>query len=154
DAKGTLRKAVAAVNSLEHQPEFIMFTGDLTHTTDDPLLRRRRLTEFRDIVSELKVKTLRFMPGEHDAGLDSGKAFQELFGATHYAFDHKGIHFIVIDNVSDPRALIGDEQLGWLASDLKQQKMDAPIVVFTHRPLFDLYPQWDWATRDGAKAID
>jgi hypothetical protein len=26
--------------------------------------------------------------------------------------------------------------------------------VFTHRPLFDLYPQWDWATRDGAKAVE
>ena len=49
---------------------------------------------------------------------------------------------------------IGDEQLAWLAADLKQQKSDAPIVIFTHRPLFDLYPQWDWATRDGAKAVD
>ena len=28
------------------------------------------------------------------------------------------------------------------------------MVVFAHRPLFDLYPQWDWATKDGAKAID
>ena len=27
-------------------------------------------------------------------------------------------------------------------------------MVFAHRPLFDLYPQWDWATRDGAKAVD
>jgi len=27
-------------------------------------------------------------------------------------------------------------------------------VVFTHRPLFDLAPQWDWATRDGAKAVE
>ena len=26
--------------------------------------------------------------------------------------------------------------------------------MFTHRPLFDLYPQWDWATRDGAQAIE
>ena len=26
--------------------------------------------------------------------------------------------------------------------------------MFTHRPLFDLAPKWDWATRDGAKAID
>ena len=34
------------------------------------------------------------------------------------------------------------------------QKRDAPIVVLTHRPLFDLYPQWDWATRDGAQAIE
>src|SRR4249919_3658658 len=56
DAKGTLRKAVAAVNALEQQPDFIMFTGDLTHTTDDPKERRKRLVEFREIVSELKVK--------------------------------------------------------------------------------------------------
>ena len=27
-------------------------------------------------------------------------------------------------------------------------------MVFTHRPLFDLFPDWDWATRDGAAAID
>ena len=154
DAKGTLKKAVAAVNSLEREPDFIMFTGDLTHTTDNPVERRKRLSEFKEIVKDLKVKTVRFMPGEHDASLDNGKAFQEFFGATHYTFDHKGVHFIVVDNVSDPRASIGDEQLAWLAADLKQQKTDAPIVVFTHRPLFDLYPQWDWATRDGAKAVD
>jgi hypothetical protein len=64
------------------------------------------------------------------------------------------VHFIALDNVSDPRALIGDEQLAWLAADLRQQKADAPIVVLTHRPLFDLAPQWDWATRDGAKAVE
>ena len=38
-------------------------------------------------------------------------------------------------------------------ADLAAQPRDARIVVFTHRPLFDLYPQWDWATRDGAQAI-
>ena len=31
DAKGTLKKAVAAVNSLNEPPDFIVFTGDLTH---------------------------------------------------------------------------------------------------------------------------
>jgi len=154
DAKGTLRKAIRSVNSLERQPDFIMFTGDLTHTTDNPIERRKRMSEFKQIVSELKVETVRFMPGEHDASLDNGKAFQEFFGATHYTFDHKGVHFIVIDNVSDPRALIGDEQLAWLAADLGQHAADAPIVVFTHRPLFDLAPQWDWATRDGAQAVE
>jgi len=154
DAKGTLPKAVAAVNSLERQPDFIVFTGDLTHTTDDPRERRKRMAEFRDIVSELRVQSVHFMPGEHDASLDRGKAFQEFFGPTHYTFDHKGVHFIVLDNVSDPAALIGDAQLEWLAADLGQLPRDAKIVVLTHRPLFDLYPQWDWATRDGAKAVD
>ncbi|MEB0164711.1 metallophosphoesterase, partial [Glaciimonas sp. CA11.2] len=153
DARGTLPKAIAAVNALEQLPDFIVFTGDLTHTTDDPQERRKRLTEFKKIVSELKVKQVYFMPGEHDAGLDQGAAYQEFFGKTHYTFDHKGVHFIVLDNVSDPGASIGEEQLNWLAADLDKLAPDARIVVFTHRPLFDLYPQWDWATRDGAKAI-
>jgi len=154
DARGTLPKAVAAVNALPEPPDFVIFTGDLTHTTDDPKERRKRMTEFRDIVAGLKVKTVRFIPGEHDASLDNGKAFKEFFGPTNYAFDHKGVHFIVLDNVSDPNALIGEAQLAWLAEDLKAQRADAPIVVFAHRPLFDLAPQWDWATRDGAKAVD
>ena len=154
DAAGTLKKAVAAVNSLKEPPDFIVFTGDLTHTTEDGKVRRKRLDEFREIIKELKVTDVKFMPGEHDASLDHGKAFQEFFGATHYTFDHKGVHFITLDNVSDPGASIGEDQLAWLAADLARQPKDARIVVFTHRPLFDLYPQWDWATADGAKAIE
>jgi len=154
DAGGTLHKAVAAVNDLAVAPDFIVFTGDLTHTTDDPKERRRRLAEFRDIVGALKNKNVRFMPGEHDASLDKGQAWKEFFGASYYSFDHKGVHFVAVDNVSDPAARIGDEQLAWLKADLAAQAGDARIVVFAHRPLFDLYPQWDWATRDGAQAIE
>jgi hypothetical protein len=154
DAANTLRKAVATVNALEHPPEFIVFTGDLTHTTDDPGERRKRMAGFRDIVSALKVKQVRFMPGEHDAALDRGAAFKEFFGETFYSFDHKGVHFIALDNVSDPGAKIGDEQLAWMKADLAKRPKDSPIVVLTHRPLFDLVPKWDWATRDGAQAID
>src|SRR5690349_9849794 len=76
DAGGTLQKAVAAVNSLSFEPDFIVFTGDLTHTTDDPKERRRRLAEFRDIVGGLRNKNVRFMPGEHDASLDNGEAWR------------------------------------------------------------------------------
>jgi hypothetical protein len=94
------------------------------------------------------------MPGEHDASLDNGAAFKEFFGDTHYTFDHKGIHFIVLDNVSDPAAKIGDEQLAWLKKDLAKLDKARPIVVFTHRPLFDLMPDWDWATRDGAQVVE
>src|SRR6185503_14735912 len=105
----------------------IVFTGDLTHTTDDAKVRRERMKRFREIVSALSVKDVRFMPGEHDASLD---------------------------RVSDPAAKLGDEQLAWLAADLKQRKPDDRIIVLTHRPLFDLQPQWDWTTADGAKAIE
>jgi 3',5'-cyclic AMP phosphodiesterase CpdA len=154
DARGTLPKAVEAVNALQPQPDFIVFTGDLTHTTDDPRERRKRLSEVRDIVGGLQTRTVHFMPGEHDAALDKGRAFKEFFGPTYYTFDHKGVHFIALDNVSDPGAQIGEEQLAWLENDLRGQAKDARIVVLTHRPLFDLFPAWDWATRDGAKAVD
>ncbi|HLK09822.1 MAG TPA: metallophosphoesterase [Candidatus Binatia bacterium] len=153
DAAGTLPKAIAAVNALAHKPDFIVFTGDLTHTTDDDGLRRARLAQFRDLVARLDVKQIHFMPGEHDAALDEGKAFRELFGDTHYTFDHGGVHFIVLDNVSDPTGSFGTAQLAWLRADLARRGREEPIVVLAHRPLFDLYPDWDWATRDGAEAI-
>ena len=154
DAQGTLPKAIAAVNALSPAPDFVIFTGDLSHISDDPDERRKRLREFRDIAAQIKVPVVHYMPGEHDASLDNGAAYIELFGRTHYAFDHKGVHFIAIDNVSDPSARVGDAQLAWLAADVRSVPEHTPIVVFTHRPLFDLYPQWDWATRDGQQVID
>ncbi len=155
EAANTLKLAVEAVNALPQQPDFIVFTGDLTHTTDDVAERKKRMGEFRDIIKGLKTQNIRLMPGEHDASLDKGAAYQEFFGPTHYTFDHKGVHFIVLDNVSDPNGAVGEEQLNWLGDDLKKQRSnDARIVVFTHRPLFDLYPQWDWATKDGQATTD
>jgi predicted phosphodiesterase len=154
DATGTLKKAIAAINSMKSQPDFVVFTGDITHTTDDPKERRKRMSGARDIIRGLKVKNIKFLAGEHDAGLDNGQAFQEVFGKLNYIFDYKGVHFIIVDNVSDPTSSIGDAQLQWLGEELKKLDKDARIVILTHRPLFDLYPQWDWWTRDGAKAID
>ncbi len=154
DFKGTLPKAIAAVNSLERKPDFVVFTGDLTQTTDDPKLRRARLKEFRDMASAINVP-VRYFAGEHDAALDRGEAYQEFFGETlRYTFDHKGLHFIVLDNISDPAPILGEKQIEWLRADLAKQKPDQLIIVLTHRPLFAMYPQWDWATRDGDKAIE
>lgn len=155
DFRGTLPKAIAVVNSLDQKPDFVVFTGDLTQTTDDPKVRRARLAEVRDMTSKLNVPKVYYFAGEHDASLDRGEAYQELFGETlRYTFDHKGIHFIVLDNTSDPAPILGDKQIAWLKADLAKLKPDQPIVVLTHRPLFSLYPQWDWATRDGQAAID
>lgn len=154
DSQGTLPKAIETINSLSQPPDFIVFTGDLTHDVDDPFERRRRMQEFKQIVGKLKVKTLHLIPGEHDASGDGGDAFREIFGPTHYTFEHKGVQFIALDNVSDPREQLGDAQLAWLKAHLATLDPNAQIVVFAHRPLFDLFPDWEWATRDGAKAVD
>jgi hypothetical protein len=149
----TLEKAFAIVNALPEQPDFIVFSGDLTHSTTEPELRRSRMTQFKEIVSALRVKDLRFLPGEHDALLDRGQAYRELFGPSYYSFDHKGVHFIALDNASDPDGKLGDEQLAWLSADLSQRDRHERIVVLGHRPLFDLQPNWGWSTPDGASAV-
>lgn len=150
----TLKKAVATINASAQKPDFVVFTGDLTHTTDDPAVRRARMTEFKQIVSGINAPVLRFLPGEHDASPDRGEAYREIFGELHGSFDHKGVHFVMLDNVSDPALAFGDAQLEWLRADLERIDRSAPVVVFTHRPLFDLYPAWEWTTKDGQKAIE
>ncbi len=150
----TLKRIVRSIADAKEKPDFVIFTGDLTHTTDSDDERRKRMGEFKEIVSGLKGLDVKYIPGEHDASLDKGKAFIENFGATHQSFDHKGIHFLMLDNVSDPGAIVGDEQIEWAKSDLAKVDKEMPVVVFAHRPLFDLYPQWDWATKDGAKVVD
>ena len=154
DAAGTLGKAIDAVNALDPQPDFVIFTGDLTHITTDPALRRKRMAEFKQQAGRLRAKQVRYIPGEHDTGDDHGEAYRELFGTSRYAFAHKGVHFLALDNVSQEGSILGEEQLNWLAGELAQVPKTEPLVVFAHRPLFDLYPDWDWATKDGQKAID
>jgi hypothetical protein len=153
DAALELPKVVAAINASATAPDFVVFTGDLTHNTDDVNVRRQRMSEFRDITAALTLPVW-LLPGEHDAAADAGEAYREFFGETHYSFDHQGVHFVALDNVSDPMANIGADQLSWLADDLGPLDAESPIVVFTHRPLWDLRPDWDWATPDGQKAID
>ena len=155
DPLGTaaFERAVDVINALDPQPDFVLFTGDLTHDADDPGEHAKRFKKFREISSKLKVKTLHHVPGEHDAALDGGVLFRENFGETHYSFDHRGVHFVGIDNVSQGRPRVGKEQLAWLQKDLSRFTKSTPIVVFTHRPLFDLKPEWEWFTSDGDDAM-
>src|SRR5258708_9568107 len=80
DARGTLPKAIAAVNALPVQPDFIVFTGHPTPTTDDGVERRKRLAEFKEIAGGLKNRNVHFMAGADGAALDNGAAWKEFFG--------------------------------------------------------------------------
>jgi len=151
DPMGTkaFERAVEMVNALPHQPDLVLFTGDLTHDSEDKDVHAKRMANFREIAGRLKTKKLMCVPGEHDAGLDGGALFRDNFGSSNYSFDHRGVHFIALDNVSRAKPEVGAEQLAWLKKDLARFSKSAPIVVFTHRPLFDLNPEWEWFTIDG-----
>jgi 3',5'-cyclic AMP phosphodiesterase CpdA len=137
------------VNGLPQRPDLVLFTGDLTHDTEDKDVHAQRMKQFQEISRRINVPLIKHVPGEHDAGLDAGQLYREFFGETHYSFDHRGVHFLALDNVSRAKPEVGAEQRAWLAKDLERFSKSAPIVVFTHRPLFDLKPDWEWFTSDG-----
>jgi len=48
---------------------------------------------------------------------------------------------------------LGDEQLQRLAKDVADLGGSTPIVVFSHVPLWAVYPQWGWTTEDAERAL-
>jgi hypothetical protein len=151
DPLGTkaFESAVALLNKSPQRPDFVLFTGDLTHDADNRDVHAQRMQLFKKITGGLNTGAIHAVPGENDAALDGGVLYREHFGESHYSFDHKGVHFVALDNVSQGRPEVGAQQLAWLKADLARFPKTAPIIVFTHRPLFDLKPEWEWFTRDG-----
>jgi 3',5'-cyclic-AMP phosphodiesterase len=107
--------------------------------------------------------------------LDLGAYWEKLFGQQYYSFDHKGVHFIVLnsirtyddwtykrwptaeqrmlemaglDNPNGSPFMVGEEQRKWLKQDLTQVNNDTPIVVFSHSPLQKIYKGWNFWTED------
>jgi predicted phosphodiesterase len=75
------------------------------------------------------------------------KMFAERFGPTYYGFDHKGVHFVVLDSIGITpdrfyEARMDDDQLAWLGKELASVPAGAPIVVVTHIPLVTAVPSY------------
>lgn len=152
----TLQKAISAINALPMQPAFVVHTGDISH-----LSKPTEFDQAKQLLSQLKAP-LFTLPGEHDTIGDRGKAYDEAFPRKDVqeglqVWDQGGIHFVAVTNVLDFGATgkgeLGQAQLDRLTKDLAAQKSDTPIVVFSHIPLYDLYPKWGWATADSAKLL-
>jgi 3',5'-cyclic AMP phosphodiesterase CpdA len=102
-----------------------------------------------------------YVPGEHD-WLDDGQGFRQRFGQGTkgngwYSFDDGGVHFIALVNVVNFKAgsltSLGADQIAWLKDDVGGLSASTPIVVFTHIPLWSIYPAWGWGTADSAEAL-
>jgi 3',5'-cyclic-AMP phosphodiesterase len=157
DTRVTFREAIAKIAAMPKKPDFIIHTGDVSQLSKDD--------QFDDADQIIKTAGLPVfhVPGEHDV-LDEGqgKAFLARYGkgtkgAGWYSFDHAGVHFVALINVLNLKAggmgSLGPDQLAWLKDDLAAHGSSTPIVVFTHIPLWALYPDWGWGTDEGAQAL-
>ena len=155
DVTATLQATIEKINGLPHQPDFIIHTGDLSHTS-----KAGEYDTLDQVLKSAKTQQAFFVPGEHDTSFDDGKMYMERYGKNAkgrgwYSFNHKDVHFIGLSNVAALEGLgkLGPEQLQWLEADLKAQPASRPIVVFAHIPLWSVYPDWGWGTEDSAQAL-
>ena len=156
DVVGTLKAAIDKINGLPGSPAFMLHTGDITH-----LSKPGEFDTVEQMLKDSRAREVFYVPGEHDL-LDEGQQFHNRFGKLSqgqgwYSFDHKGVHFVGLNNVMNLKAgglgNLGNDQLEWMEKDVKHLSKSTPIVVFAHIPLWSVYPEWGWGTDDGAQAL-
>jgi 3',5'-cyclic-AMP phosphodiesterase len=155
DVAGTLKLAIDKIDAMPGTPDFLLHTGDITQSA--------KASEFdtaQQILKGSRIGDIHYVPGEHDTATDDGALYLQRFGkgtlgTGWYSFDHKGVHFIALNNSLQVDAMggLGAAQLSWIKQDVASLSSSTPIVVFAHIPLWMVYPEWGWGTRDGAEAL-
>ena len=155
DVTATLHAAVDKINAAPRTPDFIIHTGDLTHTS-----KPEEFDALDQVMLSAKAKQVFYVPGEHDNSVDDGKLYLDRYGKGvkgkgWYSFDHKGVHFAGLVNSAALEGMgkLGAEQLAWLEADLKARSSSTPLVLFAHLPLWTVYPDWGWGTQDSEQAL-
>jgi hypothetical protein len=155
DVTGTLKLAIDKINALSVRPELLLHTGDIT-----PFAKPAEFDTAQQLIKSAKAGETFYVPGEHDFASDDGAQYKARFGkgtlgTGWYSFNHRGVHFIGLNNCLQIDALgkLGPDQLAWLKQDLAGLSVSTPIVVFAHIPLWMVYPEWGWGTQDGAEAL-
>lgn len=151
----TFTEAIDQVNTLGYTPDFVIHTGDLTH-----LATPAQFDQVRQMMSGLSTPHIFTVPGEHDSTDDGGQRYRSVFGKGTrgdgwYSFDIAGVHVIGLVNTLNAQNLghLGQDQIDFVRADVAGLSADTPIIVFSHIPLFAMYPQWGWGTDDAAQVL-
>ena len=157
DVPGTLRASLAKLAALDPAPAFLLHTGDLTHGQ-----KPGAFDALAEMLKAAPTREIFYVPGEHDVFADGGKEYLARYGRGTVgqgwrAFDYRGVRFFGLVNVLRYKTggvgSLGPEQLEWLRGQLEPLPASTPIVVYTHVPLWAVYPSWGWVTEDGEQAI-
>jgi 3',5'-cyclic AMP phosphodiesterase CpdA len=155
DVTGSFAQAIDTINNLDYTPDFVIHTGDLTH-----LATPGQFDQVKQMMGGLHTPHVFTVPGEHDTADDAGAKYRKVFGSGTrgdgwYSFDVAGVHVIGLVNTLNLKKLghLGTDQLEFVQKDVAALSSDTPIVMFSHIPLFAMYPDWGWGTDDAAQAL-
>ncbi|MEP4031228.1 phosphodiesterase [Roseibium polysiphoniae] len=135
DTNMLAERAIRAILGLEHRPDAVVITGDLTDR-DDP----REYALARHILARLPMP-IYMIPGNHDTSEGMRSAFSDYPGISeasgeklYYTADIGSLRLIALDsNVpGNPHGLLGKAQLDWLSETLAAD--DRPTMLAIHHP--------------------
>ena len=163
-------RAFKEVQAMNPPADFMIFGGDMAQLGDPVELQLGA-----ELLKEVKIRKY-FIPGEHDWYLDMGAMWNRMFGRSPWHFDYKGVRFIGLDTVSHAEdfwtsrkfsakermghmatldgtlggawAAVGAPSLKWLNDLLASWPRNQPVVIFSHNPLYEYYPPWNFWIRD------
>ncbi len=164
-----LIRAVAEANLMDPKPDFVFYGGDIAQ-----LGKPEEIDHGLDILGALRGD-VHYVMGEHDYYVDLGEYWRKQLGPDHYSFDHKGVHFVVLnsiltheswmhqkwdtgmdrmkqmarlDNPNGQPFMVGEKQRNWMKDDLSKISKDTPVVVLSHSPLQKIFKSWNFWTDD------
>jgi len=88
-----LIRAVAEANLLDPRPDFIFYGGDIAQ-----LGKPEEIDHGLEILGTLRGD-VHYVMGEHDYYVDLGEYWRKQLGPDHYSFNHKGVHFVVLNSI-------------------------------------------------------
>jgi len=118
------------------RPEFVVSIGDLIEGgSEDEQQVESEWDEFQGFIRQLDMKFF-FVAGNHDVSNPvMHRIWRKHFGAEWYSFDYQGVHFVCLCS-EDPDATLGEQQLQWLGTDLREHSQARWTFVFLHKPLW------------------
>ena len=153
DVNGTLTQTIDIVNGMSEQPALIIHTGDITH-----LSKPAEFDLAQQLFSRLRTTRAAHGPGRARHHRCHGDG---IFQPIRQSLRQQGLLQLRSRRRAFPRAWSmccnssraasgrsGQDQLAWVAADLKGRSASTPIVVFAHMPLWTIYEPWGWGTGD------
>ncbi|MBT8037116.1 MAG: metallophosphoesterase [Verrucomicrobiae bacterium] len=135
----TFKLAVKKINAIN--PDFVVICGDLVQNAND-----KSFADFKAIKAGFKLPC-HCAAGNHDVGNKptdkSLKRYREIIGKDYYAFENKGITFVVANTQLWKAPLVGESEKhdAWFKKTLAAAKAkNSPVVVVVHYPLFTKKP--------------
>ena len=123
----------------EHNPDFIVHTGDIVNEIDKP----NDLSSYKRLTDKLPYK-INHVPGNHDVGIDSDKMsteglsfYRKNFGDDFYNFKWKEFELFFLNSsifTNYDNKDVYHEQINFIKQILQKFSSSKRIILFMHHP--------------------